>query len=52
MSVVAVAGGTEGIGRTVLDAIKARGKFQPIVLSRKVGTTECRASLQADTGHR
>ncbi|UPL02967.1 hypothetical protein LCI18_013901 [Fusarium solani-melongenae] len=35
MSVVAVAGGAEGIGRTVLDAIKAQGKFQPIVLSRK-----------------
>ncbi|KAH6953840.1 hypothetical protein BKA56DRAFT_504284 [Ilyonectria sp. MPI-CAGE-AT-0026] len=35
MFVVAVAGGTEGIGRTVLDAIKAQGKFEPIVLSRK-----------------
>lgn len=52
MFVVAVAGGTEGIGRTVFDAIKAQGKFEPIVLSRKVGITECRDSLQADTCHR
>ncbi|KAH7161739.1 hypothetical protein EDB81DRAFT_925388 [Dactylonectria macrodidyma] len=35
MSVVAVAGGTHGIGRAIVDAIKEQGKYQLIVLSRK-----------------
>ncbi|KAH7129880.1 hypothetical protein B0J13DRAFT_644911, partial [Dactylonectria estremocensis] len=35
MSVIAVAGGTHGIGRAIVDAIVAQGKYKVIVLSRK-----------------
>ncbi|KAM0435805.1 hypothetical protein ACHAPT_002693 [Fusarium lateritium] len=37
MSVVAVAGGTGGIGRAIVEMIVADGRFQVIVLSRKEG---------------
>jgi nucleoside-diphosphate-sugar epimerase len=33
---VAIAGGTGGLGRTLVDAIKARGKHEVLVLSRRV----------------
>jgi uncharacterized protein YbjT (DUF2867 family) len=33
---VAIAGGTGGLGRALIDAIKAQGKHQVVVLSRKV----------------
>lgn len=36
MVVVAIAGGTGGVGRTVLDAIAEAGEHQAIVLSRTV----------------
>lgn len=36
MVVVAVAGGTGGVGRTVLDAIAKAGEHKAIVLSRTV----------------
>lgn len=36
MAVVAVAGGTGGVGRTVLDAIAKSGRHKAIVLSRGV----------------
>lgn len=36
MSVVAVAGGTGSIGRSVVEEIVADGKYEVIVLSRKV----------------
>lgn len=36
MSVIAVAGGTDGIGRAVTEAIVAQGLFKVIVLTRKV----------------
>jgi len=36
MAIVAVAGGTGNIGRTIVDAILATGKHQVKVLSRKV----------------
>ena len=36
MVVVAIAGGTGGVGRTVLDAIVEAGEHQAIVLSRTV----------------
>ncbi|RKK31762.1 hypothetical protein BFJ67_g15080, partial [Fusarium oxysporum f. sp. cepae] len=32
---VAIAGGTGGLGRTLVDAIKARGKHEVLVLSRR-----------------
>lgn len=38
MVVVAVAGGTGGLGRTVLDAIAKAGKHEAIVLSRTVSS--------------
>lgn len=36
MSVVAVAGGTGSIGRAIVDAIIAQGKYEVIVLGRNV----------------
>ena len=36
MSVIAVAGGTGGVGRAIVDALKATGKYEVVVLSRKV----------------
>ncbi|EWZ33060.1 uncharacterized protein FOBCDRAFT_253251 [Fusarium oxysporum Fo47] len=36
--VVAVAGGSGNLGRTIVEAILADGKFTPIILSRKVDT--------------
>ncbi len=38
MVVVAVAGGTGGLGRTVLDAIAKAGEHKAIVLSRTVSS--------------
>lgn len=38
MVVVAVAGGTGGVGRTVLDAIAKAGEHKAIVLSRTVSS--------------
>ncbi|KAH6951928.1 hypothetical protein DER45DRAFT_577331 [Fusarium avenaceum] len=35
MSVIAVAGGTGGVGRAIVDALNATGKFEVVVLSRK-----------------
>lgn len=39
MVVVAVAGGTGGVGRTVLDAIAKSGEHKAIVLSRTVSSS-------------
>ena len=39
MVVVAVAGGTGGVGRTVLDAIAKAGEHRAIVLSRTVSSS-------------
>jgi NAD dependent epimerase/dehydratase family enzyme len=39
MVVVAVAGGTGGVGRTLLDAIAKAGEHTAIVLSRTVSRT-------------
>ena len=36
MVVVAVAGGTGGVGRTIVDALVATGKHQVKILSRSV----------------
>ena len=36
MNIVAVAGGTGGIGRALVDAITNRGKHEIKILSRKV----------------
>lgn len=36
MPTVAIAGGTGSIGRTILEAVVADGKFSAFVLSRKV----------------
>lgn len=38
MSVLAVAGGTGGVGRTIVDELVAQGKHKIIILSRKVGS--------------
>lgn len=35
MSVIAVAGGTGGVGRAIVDALNGTGKFGVVVLSRK-----------------
>lgn len=43
MVVVAIAGGSGGLGRTLVEGIQARGKHEVIVLSRKV----CRPSNTA-----
>lgn len=36
MAVIAVAGGSNGLGLTIVEALKARGKHEVIILSRKV----------------
>lgn len=36
-SIVAVAGGSSGLGRSIIDALKESSKYTPLVLSRKVG---------------
>lgn len=36
MVVVAVAGGTSGLGLTIVQALKVQGKHEVLVLSRKV----------------
>lgn len=36
MAIIAVAGGTGGIGRALVDAITSRGKHEVKILSRKV----------------
>lgn len=38
MVVVAVVGGTGNVGKTIVDALKKDGKYDVIVLSRKVGS--------------
>lgn len=38
MVVVAVAGGSGAVGRTVLDAVVKSGEHEPIVLSRTVSS--------------
>lgn len=38
MVIVAVAGGTGSVGKTIVDAIKADGTHEVIVLTRKVNT--------------
>lgn len=38
MVVVAVAGGTGSVGRTIVEAIKADGSYEVVVLARNVGT--------------
>ena len=42
MGIIAVAGGTGGIGRALVDAIVVRGKHEVKILSRKVGVTTIR----------
>ena len=39
MVVVAVAGGTGAVGRTIVEAIVSQGKHDVIVLTRRVGTS-------------
>lgn len=46
MAVVAVAGGTGGVGRTVLDAIAKSGRHKAIVLSRGVRLLALRSSFE------
>lgn len=43
MSVIAVAGGTGGVGRAIVDALNATGKFEVVVLSRKACSVPPRA---------
>jgi Nucleoside-diphosphate-sugar epimerases len=38
MAVVAVAGGTGGVGKTIVERLVQEGKFDVIVLSRSVST--------------
>ena len=45
MVVVAIAGGTGGVGRTVLDAIVKAGQHKAIVLSRTVSSPHAVASM-------
>ena len=45
MVVVAIAGGTGGVGRTVLDAITESGEHSAIVLSRTVSSPDAIASI-------
>ena len=40
MQVVAVAGGTGGLGRALVEGIQARGNQEVVVLSRKVGQSD------------
>jgi len=40
MVVVAVAGGSGGLGRTLVEGIQARGTHEVVVLSRKVDFTK------------
>jgi uncharacterized protein YbjT (DUF2867 family) len=35
MTVIAVAGGTGGVGRAIVDALNGTGKFEVVILSRK-----------------
>jgi uncharacterized protein YbjT (DUF2867 family) len=35
-SIVAVAGGSGGLGRAIIDALKADKRYTPLILSRKV----------------
>lgn len=37
MSVIAVAGGTGGVGKTIVERLAEESKFQVIVLTRSVG---------------
>ena len=46
MVVVAVAGGTGGLGRTVVDAIAQAGVHKAIVLSRTVKLADAIALIQ------
>jgi NAD(P)-dependent dehydrogenase (short-subunit alcohol dehydrogenase family) len=39
MAVVAVAGGTGGVGKTIVERLVQEAKFQVIVLSRSVSTS-------------
>lgn len=47
MVIVAVAGGTGGVGRTVLDAIAKSGEHSAIVLSRTVSSPDYVTSIQS-----
>ena len=40
-SIVAVAGGSGGLGRAIIDALKASSKYEPLILSRKVRSKCC-----------
>jgi nucleoside-diphosphate-sugar epimerase len=40
-SIVAVAGGSGGLGRAIIDALKASSKYEPLILSRKVRLKCC-----------
>jgi saccharopine dehydrogenase-like NADP-dependent oxidoreductase len=51
MVVVAVAGGTGGLGRTVLDAIADSGEHNAIVLSRTVSSPNAGVFVQAYSTH-
>jgi NADP-dependent 3-hydroxy acid dehydrogenase YdfG len=35
-TVVAVAGGSSGLGRTIVDALKLDGRYEVLILGRKV----------------
>lgn len=43
MGIIAVAGGTGGVGRALVEAIIARGKHEVKILSRKVLSSTHRA---------
>ena len=44
MSIVGVAGGTGQLGRAIVDAINAAGKFEVVVLARQVSILHLRRS--------
>jgi uncharacterized protein YbjT (DUF2867 family) len=39
--IVAVAGGSGGLGRAIIDALKASSKYKSLILSRKVRSKCC-----------
>ncbi|KIL88198.1 hypothetical protein FAVG1_08276 [Fusarium avenaceum] len=52
MSGIAVAGGTGGVGRAIVDALNATGKFEVVVLSRKASTKKPSKEKEKELGSR
>ena len=46
-TIVAVAGGSQGLGRTLVDALKADGRYEVLIFGRKVPTHPVSSSTQA-----